>query len=400
MTEVGFDLEARSVWTDEQVDVMVTHPQAQVRRVLAQAHHVRPEQRDRLVDDPDDFVRRLLAEGPQPFRLWIEEPEPALTVRGYERLIERMPRAVDLIEGSPYVPHELRERLWPAGPGADPDREPLTRAAAETMVAAGRPYTRTQAAAHPELPADLVERLAADPDHGVRLAVSMRPELTEEQRAAIDYRVGPEDRIQPAEWARRTRDPEVQRRCAASAHIGLRRSVAMNRQLAVDLVAVLARDADFAVRLLLCESQAAVPAETVIATFLEARTMTKERLLQHPAIRRDSLAHLADDPDPRRRAFTVYDRAVPADVIERLSHDPEPVVRGWCAGDARLSPGRVLDLFDDPFSTGGAAANPRLAVTAMRKIIDDAASLHDEQPPKDMTVYLGNWSPDNLPTGD
>ncbi|MEU0561522.1 hypothetical protein [Dactylosporangium sp. NPDC006015] len=171
---------------------MVTHPQVEVRRLLARAHHVRPDQCDRLVDDPDDYVRRALA---------------------------------------------AAFRVWPALPEVVPEREPLTRAAAETMVAADRPYIREQAAAHPDLPVDLVERLAADPDHGVRLAVSMRPELTEEQRAVIGYRIGPEDRIQPAVWARHTRDPEVQRRCATSAHIGLRRSVALNEHLAPDLVA-------------------------------------------------------------------------------------------------------------------------------------------------------------------
>ncbi|MFF0670548.1 hypothetical protein ACFYVE_20300 [Streptomyces tendae] len=41
-------------------------------------------------------------------------------------------------------------------------------------------------AENPSLPADLVERLAADPDEAVRLPVSLRPEPDERRRTAND----------------------------------------------------------------------------------------------------------------------------------------------------------------------------------------------------------------------
>lgn len=50
-------------------------------------------------------------------------------------------------------------------------------------------------------------------------------------RKRIDYHVAPDDRSRPARWARDTRDPQARRRCAFSAHVGLRRSVAGNPHL-------------------------------------------------------------------------------------------------------------------------------------------------------------------------
>ncbi|MEU1676772.1 hypothetical protein ABZ752_32750 [Streptomyces roseifaciens] len=42
---------------------------------------------------------------------------------------------------------------------------------------------------NPSLPADLVERLAADPDEAVRLSVSLRPELDDTRRVSIDFTI-------------------------------------------------------------------------------------------------------------------------------------------------------------------------------------------------------------------
>jgi hypothetical protein len=185
-----------------------------------------------------------------------------------------------------------------------------------------------------------------------------------------------------------------------SAHIGLRRSVACNPSLSPDLVAVLATDDDFAVRLLLCENHAEVPSETVLNTYLEARTMTRGRLLDHPALTRVGLARLADFPDPGARCLAVLDPEAPAELVERLSHDPHPAVRTWVAADPRLSSKRVLELFDDPLTTGQAAANPHLPVPVMQRILADATTLSEEQVEGTPKVYLGNWKPDELPADE
>ncbi|MER7689828.1 hypothetical protein [Streptomyces sp. NPDC097610] len=61
----------------------------------------------------------------------------------------------------------------------------LDRADAERFLAEG--VHLVELSGNPSLPADLVDRLAIDPAEGVRLAVSLRPELTEARRAAIDF---------------------------------------------------------------------------------------------------------------------------------------------------------------------------------------------------------------------
>ncbi|MEU5529253.1 hypothetical protein ABZ744_20165 [Micromonospora chersina] len=401
LKEAGFALTFRKEWTDAQFEALATHPDGKVREMLAQAVHVTPEQRARLVEDPEPGVLRALAEGPDWFLAWTWTPQPALPTWAYERLLERKPRLELFLADCPWLPQDLRARLWPAGsPPAPADEPPLERREAEAQAGADNEWTRVVAAADPRLPADLVARLAVDPSPAVRLAVSMRPELSEEQRAAIDYHVGRDDRIRPARWATDTRDPEIQRRCVFSAHIGLRRSVACNPHLTPDLIAALATDDDFAVRLLLCEHHPNVASETVLNTYLEATTMTRGRLLHHPSFQRVGLARLADSPDPQARALVALDPEAAPKLIERLSNDPHPMVREWMAGDPRLSPRRVLELFDDPATAGAAAANPHLPVPVMHSVLTDAATLADEVVEDKPAVYLGRWSPDQLPDED
>jgi hypothetical protein len=401
LKETSFVLTFRKEWTDEQFEAVATHPDREVREFLAQAVHVQPDQRARLVEDPEPGVLRALAEGPDWFLAWTWTPQPALPTWAYERLLERNPKLELWLADCPWTPQELRARLWPPGsPPAPADELPLDRQEAEAQAGDDNEWTRVVAAADPRLSADLVARLAVDPSPAVRLAVSMRPELTEEQRAAIDYHVGRDDRIQPARWATDTRDPEVLRRCVFSAHVGLRRSIACNPHLTPDLIAALATDDDFAVRLLLCERHANVPTETVLNAYLEATTMTRGRLLDHPSFQRIGLARLADSLNPQARALVVLDPEAAPDLIERLSNDPHPMVREWTADDPRLSPGRVLELFDDPSTTGAAAANPHLPVPVMYRILADAATLADEVVEGKPEVYLGRLSPDQLPADD
>jgi hypothetical protein len=374
LADVEYAVTFRETWTAEQLEALVAHPDGQVRELVARALHITPEQRARLVEDPAPAVLAALAEGPISLLASTWQPRPALPAWAYERLLERSPKLALFMCDSPWLPPDLRRRLWPAepAPAANP---PLERAEAEARTADANPDVRTEAAADPRLPADLVARLAADPSPAVRLAVSMRPELSEQQRAAIDYHVAPDDRIRPARWASDTRDPQAQRRCAFSAHVGLRRSVAGNPHLSADLVGVLAADDDFAVRLLLCERHAGVPADTVLATFLQARTATRAQLLDHPNFPRAGLARLADSPDPWARIMVVHDPEAAPELIERLSHDPDPMVRQSTAGDPRLSPARVLEMVDDPSTAGSAAASPHLPLQEMHRILADAHRL-------------------------
>ncbi|MGW0463442.1 hypothetical protein ACWDYE_37760, partial [Streptomyces tendae] len=100
-------------------------------------------------------------------------------------------------------------------------------------------------AENPSLPADLVERLAADPDEAVRLPVSLRPEPDERRRTAIDLTAGGLDTGDGVRWVRDgLADPEVMRRAAASAHPLLQRAAARSPQLPPDLLRLPARAED------------------------------------------------------------------------------------------------------------------------------------------------------------
>ncbi|HEX5597786.1 MAG TPA: hypothetical protein VFX61_17500 [Micromonosporaceae bacterium] len=324
-----------------------------------------------------------MAEGPNWSRWATSAPLPHWA---YERLAAE---GTDLMREylayeCPWTPSDLRAGLRAdmAATSAETRKgerdAPLPRDRAEELVGDGSDWVRAEAAADPRLPADLVAVLATDPSPQVRLAVSMRPELSEEQRAAIDYHVAPEDRLRTLWWVSATTDPDVLRRCVHSAHVGLRRSSALNPHLTPDLIAVLAADEDFAVRLLLCESNADAPGEVVLQTYLEAKVITKGELLRHPNFPRQDLVRLADSPNWNARALVALDPHASAPLIERLSHDEDWRVRYWIAGDERLSPDRVLELFNDPKTTEAAASNPQLPVDLMHRILADALTINDE----------------------
>lgn len=108
----------------------------------------------------------------------------------------------------------------------------------------------------------------------------MRPDLAEEQRAAIAYEVRPENRLNAPRWVLRSLDDlTLMSRCARSAYIGQRRFAAYRPHLTPDLVNALAEDPDFAVRLLLCENHPDAPADLLLRTYLEAQVITRSDLL-------------------------------------------------------------------------------------------------------------------------
>lgn len=225
------------------VAVILAHPNPGARIEFAMSTRAEPAQRARLADDPSPKVRAALAYGPE----WrdprttvaplpddvcarlLDDPDPSVRTALLDSPHLAPSFVASLATHSDPAARRGAVRAWEIlAPGersallADPDpevrrtaalwecrrdahvtaellRDPksavealrrglLVRADAERCVA-----ERTHLAAlaeNPSLPTDLVERLAVDPDEVVRLAVSLRPELGETRRMAIDFTVG------------------------------------------------------------------------------------------------------------------------------------------------------------------------------------------------------------------
>lgn len=409
---------------DAVYEAAARHPDPRTRRLVAAAGHAPVAIRAGLADDPDPTVRRAVASAPEH-----REPARPLPRDVLARLAaDPDARVRDAVCDNASLPDGVRAALaadpdakvrlgallaWPEPPDdvvdaalGDPDPAvrrlamrlachrrpeltapllatgqtsalstlPLEEEQARELYRDERPATRAAVAANPHLPPDLVEVLAADPEHEVRLAVSLRPELTEERRAAIDYHVGPEDRIHPPEWLwTRLDDLDLMRRYATSAHVGLRRFAAYSPHLPADLVARLAADDDFVVRLLLSEHHPDPPGELLLAVALESPFITRLDRVGHPNFPCAGLARLACDDDPVARRLALRDPGLGAGAVERLSRDPDPGVRAAAARDARLPVPRLLELLDDPEAAGSAARNPGLPEASMKRILYDVA---------------------------
>ncbi|MGW0131567.1 Mucin-2 [Streptomyces sp. NPDC003299] len=410
------------------VGVILTHPNAGARIDFAMSARAEPAQRARLVDDPSAKVRAALAHGPEVHapRTKVAPLPEAICVR---LLDDPDPSVRSALLNSPHLARSFvaslathhssaarREavRAWEVLPPgdrsallADPDpevrraaalwecrrdaqvtaellRDPkaaakalrrglLVRADAERCVAE---RTHLPALAeNPSLPADIVERLSVDPDEAVRLAVSLRSELDETRRMAIDFTVGDFDRGDGVQWVRDgLADPEVLRRAATSAHPLLRRAAARSPHLPPDLLRLLARVEDPVVENLLSIHHPDTPAEILMRVFARlGGTFSAWMAETHPRFPREGLAaRYVDHPDGKYRRLAVRDPAATPALIERLSHDPEVWTRQAAAGDPRLPLHRLREALHVPELASSAGANPALPEEEMAAVLDRA----------------------------
>ncbi|MET9591692.1 Mucin-2 [Streptomyces sp. NPDC006516] len=409
------------------VAVILAHPNPRARIEFAMSARSEPAQRARLAEDPSAKVRAALAYGPEWYdprttvaplpdavcaRLLDDRdasvraalldsphlapsfvastavhPDPAarrIGVRAWDVLAPRE-RSALLADPDPEVrraaalrecrrdTHLTSELLRDPKSEAEALRRGLLDIADAERRIAGRTHL-ADLAGNPSLPAHLVERLAADPDEAVRLAVSLRPELPETRRMAIDVTVGAlagED----VEWVRDgLADPDVLRRAATSAHPLLRRAAARSPHLPPGLLGLLARVEDPVVDARMAVHHPDTPEEVLMRVYARlGGTFSAWMAETHPRFPREGLAaRYADHPDGNYRRLAVRDPAATPALIERLSHDPAVWTRQAAAGDPRLPLHRLREALHVPELASSAGANQALPADEMEAVLDRA----------------------------
>ncbi|MFF9910830.1 Mucin-2 [Streptomyces sp. NPDC013457] len=409
------------------VAAILAHPDPRARVAFAMSPRAEPGQRARLAEDPSPQARTALAYGPEwpPPRTTVaplpdavcarllDDPEPSVRAALLDSPHLAPSFVASLATHRDPAARHLAVSAWdvlpPGGRSAlasDPDPEVRRAAAlwecrrdarltAELLAdpKAAAEVTRrglldradaercvderthlAALAANPSLPADLVERLAVDPDEDVRLAVSLRPELSETRRTAIDFTVAEFDRSD-VDWVRDgLADPDVLRRAATSAHALLRRAAATSPHLPPDLLRLLARDEDPIVENHLGIHHPDTPEEVLMRVFARlGGTFSAWMAETHPRFPRDGLAaRFADHPDGNYRRLAVRDPAATPALIERLSHDPAVWTRQAASGDPRLPLPRLREALRVPELASSAGANPALPESEMAAVLERA----------------------------
>ncbi|WP_030929435.1 hypothetical protein [Streptomyces sp. NRRL B-24720] len=247
------------------------------------------------------------------------------------------------------------------------------------LVRDGDAEVRRALAANPRLGAHGVAVLAQDACDDIRSVVALRPDLTEEQRAAVRHEFDPASISRTVPWIESLHgDTDAMRRLAVSSHPLVRRSVARARHLPSDVVERLARDEDRTVRLFLAESCDDAPAEMLLEVWRwwDGSFSHPGRPRSHPNFPRTGLLRYIDDPVGRMRRLALDDpESRPADVA-RLARDPEAEVRRRAAEDPRLSPADAVRLLNDPADhvRGTAIRNPRLPARVLAGLLHDRAT--------------------------
>ncbi|MEU8619911.1 PE-PGRS family protein [Streptomyces sp. NPDC048623] len=228
----------------------------------------------------------------------------------------------------------------------------LAPAWAAELARDGDEPTRTSLALNSLLAPAALALLLTDDDESVRRIVSLRADLTEEQRAGVRHPFRPgESRNWALPWVAELHDdPEAMRRLAASSHPFVRSSVARAPRLPADVVERLARDEDPTVRLFLAESCDDAPGDMLLEVWhwWDGSLSFPGRPRTHPNFPRAGLLRFAADPNPRLRRLALDDPESTPELVETLARDESAEVRGDAARDPRISPGTAVRLLDDP----------------------------------------------------
>lgn len=417
------------------VDAAVAHPDTYTRSFFARNPYVDPEQRARLVDDPEWFVRAHLAEAPRADDVCRPRPLPDRTVvriidtyddewdatgllmqtsHGLRRAMATHPVAkvrrvgcgsLDslapevwaalLADPDPGVRESAAHRLRADERLRDPDavREDLPGhrcharnhlllhgALADDVVAEALPEEAWLIAGNPSAAAETVGVLAGHPDADVRTRIAQRADLGAAERHALAL------------------DPDPRVRLAVSVHPALTEG----ERAAIDYEVTQEDSYSHWPHWL---PELLPGPEELRRDALSAHPLLRRRAARIPTLPADLVALLAQDEDlgvrvllgqnhpdaPAAlllRSFLEYTggdrwhltgrRGFPRSGLARFAGDEDPAVRRLALLDAGLAPGVADRLTRDPQPQvrADAARHPGLAPVRIAELLDDEELAH------------------------
>lgn len=381
--------------TEDTYRELATDPSARVRSEAALLKGLPAALLVALAADPDDGVRAVACRP-----AW-----PHLDAEGRQALLAD-PHGIVRARVRPlyHREHPMPRSVYEAGGIESSALETclLERDLAEHVARHGERSERYALAGNPRLDPDLVALLGEDPDDHVRFVVSTRPDLTEEQRAAIPIEADPVTRYRELDWVKalhEDEDEDAMRRLAASSHFLVRRSVARARRLPADVVERLARDEDRVVQLFLAESCDDAPADMLLRVWRwwTGSLTVPDRPRGHPNFPRHDLMRYADDPSPRMRRLALDDPASTPELVERLSRDSSAEVRYRAATDPRLSAAAAARLLEDPHDSVryAAAVHPHLPARLLTGLLRDhrtaETAVRNPAVPVEAMRHMAEW---------
>ncbi|KOX21793.1 hypothetical protein ADK67_26030 [Saccharothrix sp. NRRL B-16348] len=381
----------------EVFELLIDDPDPTVRGYLAESGHVPEDLRAALAADPDPKIRATLAQWwtdapEQVRRTLLTDPVPDVRAAACSTYYARLPHPVPPPD---LVPALLADPVTRAGAIR---HAALDHATAAQLAQDPAPDVRKQVAAHPQLPPELRDTLAADPNASVRVVIFGRADTPEPLRAAIhagiqalsaqpdtlqgldaddparkrnldNYTARIELRYLKLDWV--TADPLSH---VDSPYPCFRASAAACASLPPDVVTRLLNDVDIDVVTTMVRH---APHLVDLATAERvARQFRPDRpTAWHPAddftFPPDVLRRFAVDPDPGMRRLAPRDPELPAALAQKLATDPDHSVRHAVANHRNLPTPALIGLLSDENESvaHAAAGSPYLPTEQMERLL-------------------------------
>ncbi|WP_412539191.1 hypothetical protein R8Z50_25520 [Longispora sp. K20-0274] len=251
-------------------------------------------------------------------------------------------------------------------------RVPLTADLARSLATDDDPRVRAAVAGNPTLPLELLRALAADSDETVTRAVLERPHVPLDVLDSLDRTMDTDAYTRVVDWLWAERhDLALVARYAGSRQVRYRRTVARMPGLPAELVARLAADEDYPVRLILTENNREhVPTPVLLEIVRRWDGYTAAPMLRDPRVPDEVIDELSRSEDPGFRWRVFHTGRLNRHQLARLADDPDPALATAANPPPPPSPEEFRARLDDPSVSvrDAAARHPDLPVDLMWRL--------------------------------